>query len=118
MEVLSSRDKRCTCRPLGCRRTYHLQLLENNLRALAMATQSFLRVNKVGILNIAHKIITDGGGQLFVSFTFMPDEDMTEEDGGEDGDRVFGAAKDDSNDAASTNGGRDVNDLASDRSRY
>ena len=26
------------------------------------------------MLSIAHKIVTEGGGQLFVSFTFQPDE--------------------------------------------
>lgn len=84
------------------RNTFHLKLLENNLRALDMATQacdipfarrsvgsilctpsqSFLRINEAGMLSIAHKIVTEGGGQLFVSFTFQPDEAIGDEEEG------------------------------------
>jgi hypothetical protein len=38
-----------------------------------------LRINETGMLCIAHKIVTDGGGQLFVSFTFQPDEALYDE---------------------------------------
>jgi hypothetical protein len=31
------------------------------------------------MLSMAHKIVTEGGGQLFVSFTFQPDEAIDDE---------------------------------------
>ena len=35
------------------------------------------------MLSIAHKIVTEGGGQLFVSFTFQPDEVLGDDDTGD-----------------------------------
>lgn len=45
------------------------------------------------MLSMAHKIVTEGGGQLFVSFTFQPDEAMDDELPGQqkaDSERVDG----------------------------
>ena len=53
------------------------------------------------MLSMAHKIVTEGGGQLFVSFTFQPDEAL-----GDDGDRQGGGGEG-APDAA-TGGARDA----------
>jgi hypothetical protein len=61
--------------------TYQLKLLEQGLRALAAAAQTFVRVNDRGMLMLAHKLLTDAGSACYVTFTLMPDE-PDDEDGG------------------------------------
>lgn len=63
---------------------YPLPLLEASLRVLSEASQSFLRINKAGMLALTHKLLVTADGvesrAAFVTFTIMPEESMVEGD--------------------------------------
>ena len=60
---------------------YHLALFVPSIRAMAAASETFIRVNSVGMLHMAHRFNLLGipgvseNKSAYVTFCFMPDED-------------------------------------------
>lgn len=63
---------------------YHLALFVPSIRAMAAASETFLRINSVGMLHMAHRFNLLGipgvseNKSAYVTFCFMPDEDDSE----------------------------------------
>ena len=58
--------------------TYQLSLLQNALKALSDSTQTFLRLNKDGMLCLQHKLSHSQSELSFVEFIVLPEENQSE----------------------------------------
>ena len=66
------------CKVSSAHYTYQLSLLQNALKALSDSTQTFLRLNKDGMLCLQHKLSHSQSELSFVEFIVLPEENQSE----------------------------------------
>ena len=66
------------CKVASAHYTYQLSLLQIALKALSDSTQTFLRLNKDGMLCLQHKLSHSQSELSFVEFIVLPEENQSD----------------------------------------